>query len=181
MGRLNQLDRHRGAPASPLSAASRPRSVSAAGWIPRASSRSSPVASFSSSSEASISSAASSGVARDPVSRQAQVDAERHQPLLSAVVEVSLEPPPLVVSGVTMREREARSSSTVARKLRVQPLILECERCGGADCLHEVALVGEVGVVDDRGDPPSLMLDGGDDLSRRAPDRPALGRPSAST
>ena len=40
------------------------------------------------------------GVARDPLSRQAQVDAERHQPLLSAVVQVSLEPPPLLISGL---------------------------------------------------------------------------------
>ena len=52
-------------------------------------------------------------------------------------------------------------------QLGVQPLILERERRRGADCLDEITLLGKSGVVDDRRDPPSFMLDGGGDLALR--------------
>ena len=119
-------------------------------------------------------------VARDQVSRQAQVDAERHQPLLCSVVEVPFEPPAFRVSrGDDPRARGAELVNAGAQ-LGVQPLILECERGRGADCLHEVALLCKVGVVDDRGDPPSFVLDSVAIFPFGAGSI-CIGRPSAST
>ena len=87
-------------PRAPSSAARRPRSVSTAGWMPRASSRSSSSA-WASSSLAPTSSSPAQRPGRSPTFACASRSAERErdQPLLRAVVEVALEPPPLVVAG----------------------------------------------------------------------------------
>ena len=106
-------------------------------------------------------------IARDQVSRQAEIDAERHQPLLCSVVEVPLQPLAFRVSrGDDPRARGAELVN-VRTQLGVQPLILECERCGGADRPHEVALLCKLGIVDDGADPPTLVLDDCRDLSLR--------------
>ena len=81
--------------ASAESAASRPRSVRIAGWIPRARLRSSASACFESSCACSTSARAPSGSESSFGSGASEVDRERSQSLLRAVVEVALDPPPL--------------------------------------------------------------------------------------
>ena len=84
---------------SACSAGSSPRSVSTAGWMPRASSRSS-ARLVCSSSCARSSSAASSASPSARVARRAQQQRERDEPRLRAVVQVALEPPALGVAGL---------------------------------------------------------------------------------
>ena len=55
------------------------------------------------------------GVLGHQVLDQPDVHGQRHQVLLGAVVEVPFDPPPLGVSGATMRDREARSSAACRR------------------------------------------------------------------
>ena len=77
----------------------RPASVRIAGWIPRASSRSSWMASFSSAAASSAAAIASSFRAGGLEARSQQPERERQrdEPLLGAVVEVALEPAPFLV------------------------------------------------------------------------------------
>ena len=77
----------------PSSAAPRPCSVNTAGWIPRASSRSS--RSDSSSSCLASSSRRRAGGPHELTLQGPELQRERDQPLLRAVVQVSLEPSPL--------------------------------------------------------------------------------------
>ncbi len=86
--------------ASAESAASRPRSVRIAGWIPRARLRSSARACFESSCACSTSARARVRIGVELRAGAAEVDRERRQPLLGAVVEIALDPPPLGDRGV---------------------------------------------------------------------------------
>ena len=86
--------------ASAWIAPARPVSVSTAGWIPRASSRSSVSASRASLPADSISDPSSGSAAAAPVAGHPQGQAQGHQPLLCAVVQVAFQPAPLGVPGL---------------------------------------------------------------------------------
>ena len=86
--------------ASASTAAPRPRSVSTAGWIPRASSRRSSRAAASSSRAATRTSSAPAGSELHLRLREPQRERQRDEPLLGAVVEVPLEPAPRFVAGL---------------------------------------------------------------------------------
>ena len=73
--------------------------MSTAGWIPRASSRSSAVAVARSSIASSSSSAASAGSALELAAREPEREREADEVLLGAVVQVALEPAAGVVGG----------------------------------------------------------------------------------
>ena len=72
---------------------------STAGWMPRASSRSSPSDWASSSPALVIIASADDGSRRMSGLDQPELQGQCDQPLLSAVVQVALEPPPLGVAG----------------------------------------------------------------------------------
>ena len=86
--------------ASASSAAARPRSVRMAGWIPRASARSSSSAAASSSRAELEHGLGRRRVAADLRLGEAERERERHQPLLGAVVEVPLEAASRFVAGL---------------------------------------------------------------------------------
>ena len=79
------------------SAAGSPRFVRMAGWMPRARSRSSFSARLASSPARRTSSAAAGSPVHGALLGHAQVQRERHEPLLCAVVQVALDPAPLGV------------------------------------------------------------------------------------
>ena len=99
------------------------------------------------------------GVVADPVLQQAQLQRDRHQPLLRAVVQVALEPPALGVAG---------GDDPLARCLQlVEPhvglgqeaLVLERDGRRRAGGLEQLGILVERGVVDERGDLPPVALD----------------------
>ena len=96
--------------ASESSAALRPW-LSTAGWIPRASSRSSS-SDRESSSPAALIALGQLRVALDAALDHAQLERHGDQPLLGPVVEVALEPPPLRVA----RRRRAARARRAARR-----------------------------------------------------------------
>ena len=93
--------------ASDSSAGPSPRSVRTAGWMPRASSRSSSSASASSSLAPVRIVVGRVRVEPELRLREPQRERERDEPLLGAVVEVALEPPRSASPASTMRAREA--------------------------------------------------------------------------
>ena len=98
-------------------------------------------------------------VARRAPPRDPELRAERDHPRLRAVVQVALEPAPLVVAGA--HEPRARRAQLLDPRpqLRGEALVLERERRRGARRADELGLVGERGIVLDRGDPAALQLD----------------------
>ena len=97
--------------------------------------------------------------------RQLELQRQRHQPRLRAVVQVALEPPPLGVAGLDQPRPRGAQLLDPRPQLRLQPLVLERQRRRRAGGAHELRLVVERRVVGDRGDPAALHLD-------RRPPRP---------
>ena len=141
------------------SAASRPW-LSTAGWIPRASSRSSSSDSESSSPADVSSSSASAGSVRSAALDHAQLERHGHEPRLRPVVEVALEPPALGVAGSDdALARRAQLGEPVLR-LRLQPRVVERDRRRGRDGRHELRIVVERCVVDEHRELAAVALDG---------------------
>ena len=88
---------------------------------------------------------------------------QRDEPLLRAVVEVALEPPPLDVGGLDEPEPGGAQLLEAGAQLGLQALVLEREAGGGDHRVDELGMVAERGVVHDRGDRPAGPLDGGGD------------------
>ena len=85
------------------------------------------------------------GRAAELRAQQSQREREHDEPLLGAVVEVALEPPPLGVAGLDdARPRRAQLLEPRAR-LRLQPLVVEREPGGGADLLEQTGIVEQLG------------------------------------
>ena len=135
-------------PASVRIAAPSPWSVSTAGWIPRASSRS--------SASASCSSPRSPRAARRPARRRRcdRRELERHtegeQPLLGTVVQVALQPAPLLIARTHDPRPRLAQLGKLRAQLGLQPLILHGEACGRPGRLEERRLIQQDRVVDDR-------------------------------
>ena len=83
------------------------------------------------------------GVLSDPAPDQGELEGEGHQPLLRAVVQVALEPPALLVA--CGHQALARRAQLLQLRLglRVQVIVLERDRRGGADRLHQFWVVVE--------------------------------------
>ena len=134
-----------------------PRSVRIAGWMPRASSRSS--LSATASLEASSSTSGSASLAAHARLEQAQVEREADELLLGAVVEVALEPAARGVGGLD--DAHARDAQLLHARAQVglQALVVECERGRRGGRLHELGAGLQRRVVDDRRDAPAVALD----------------------
>ena len=96
---------------------------------------------------------------------EAQLQGERHQLLLGAVVEVPLQPPALGVGDLD--DAGARIAQLVEPGAQVGPqaLVLELQHGGGAGRLDDVG-VGQVGAVDDGRDQLAVVLDRRPDPAR---------------
>ena len=93
------------------------------------------------------------------LAREVEHDRERDEALLGAVVQVALEPP---ARRVTRRhEPRARRLQLVdpCAQLGGEPLVLERERRRRAGGAHQLAVVVERRIVDDRGDRLAVALD----------------------
>ena len=148
--------------ASAASAAARPSSVRIAGWMPRASARSSssaPPTSASASVEQLVDGAVPVG---ESAAGELECEPDPEQALLGAVVEVALEPPPLGVAGLDDPRARGAHLGELGAQLRLQARVLEREARGRADGLEQRGLVEERRVVDERGDPPAVVLEHGD-------------------
>ena len=80
------------------------------------------------------------GIVSDPVSGQAEIDPERHQPLLRAIVEVPFEPAAFRVAGVDDPRARGSEFVDVRPQLGIEPFVLERQRRGGPDGLHQFGL-----------------------------------------
>ena len=146
--------------ASAATAGTSPRSVRITGWMPRASSRSSAsaVASFSDSA-----STCSFGllVAVELRLQQPQVERQRDELLLGAVVEVALDPAARVVAGLDDAHARDPQLLDAGAQVGLQPLVVDRQRGAGGGGVDELGPGVELGVVDDRGDAAAVALDRG--------------------
>ena len=144
--------------ASDLSAAFSPW-LSTAGWIPRASSR-------SSSSDCESSSLAEADellrqrrVGADAALDHPQLERDGDEPLLRAVVEVALQPPPFRVAGGDDALARGAQLREPVLGLGLQPRVVERDRGRGGDGLHELRIVVERRVVDEHPELAAVALD----------------------
>ena len=108
--------------------------------------------------------------------REAKRERERDEPLLRAVVEVALEPPPLGVARLDdARPRRAQLLELRAH-LGLQALVLEREPGRGGDLVDELLVVEQAGRVPEHGDVASLP-DEARSLLTLAVDRASARRP----
>ena len=99
------------------------------------------------------------GVLIDQLPRQLEPDAEGHEPLLRPVVQIALDPPPLVVGGgLDPRARVGQLAQGTVDVGDQAPVLVPDEgiRADGAD---ERALPVERGIVDDRREVPVAVAD----------------------
>jgi hypothetical protein len=84
----------------------------------------------------------------EPPLRGAELEPERHQPLLGAVVEVALDPPALFVAGRDDAGAGLLDEHELRAELGMEAGILEREPRGGRCIADESGLVLEACVVD---------------------------------
>ena len=80
----------------------------------------------------------------------AELERERDQPLLGAVVEVALQPLPLLLSRLDHPPARAAQLLEAGLQLDVQPAVLERDGGRRADRVEQLGLVVERGVVHQR-------------------------------
>jgi hypothetical protein len=93
-----------------------------------------------------------------PPQRAAELEGERHEPLLGAVVEVALDPAPLLVRSGGDAGARLLDGRELGAHLRVQARVDEREPGRGRDRRHELRLVAQRRVVHEHGQrlPPVL-------------------------
>ena len=97
-------------------------------------------------------------VGADVALQQAQLQRDRDEALLGAVVEVALEPPPLGVAGRDDALPRGLQLDHPRAQLGLQALALERDVRCGAHHLEQIGLVGEGRVVHERGDVPAVAV-----------------------
>ena len=128
--------------------------------MPAARSRSSPTAAWALANALSTSSRAPRRVALEALARELQLDHQRHQPLLRAVVQVAPEPPALGVAGLD--EPRARRAQRLQPRpqLDLQPRVLDRQRRRGRR-LEAAARASRTAPAScsERADAPALVVD----------------------
>ena len=162
--------------ASAATAGTSPRSVRITGWMPRASSRSS-----AARWRASPTARRPSGgglVAVQLGLQQPQVERQRDELLLGAVVEVALDPAAGVVGGLDDAHARDAQLLDAGAQVGLQALVVDRQRGAGGGGVDELRPGVELGVVDDRGDAAAVALDRGPGAARsRARAAAPRGRP----
>ena len=100
-------------------------------------------------------------VLADAVLGQPQLQRDRDQALLRAVVQIALDAPPRRIAGRDDAFARGRQLLDARLELRLQPLALERHVGGRANDLEQLRLVGQRGVVDERGDVVAVVVDRG--------------------
>ena len=149
-----------------------------AGWIPRASSRSSARARSSSSARLVEEPGQHRVGPRGPVARLAQLEGERDETLLGTVVEIALDAPPLGVGRLDQPRPGRPDVVELGADLGLETLVDEAQARRRAGRLHQVGILVQGRVVQDEGQWFAvLVLDRRDGDSRRV-GGDARGRPS---
>ena len=86
------------------------------------------------------------------ISDELQREAEAEQPLLGAVVQIALEPAPLLVAGRDDPRARGTQLHQLRAQLRLQPLVLERQPCRRARRLEQPRPLEQRGVVHERRD-----------------------------
>ncbi len=134
--------------ASASTAAASPSSASTAGKIPWASSRSSTIASRNSDfGSVEASNRVRSRTRRQLQAREAQRQRESHEPLLRAVVKITLEPLSLRIACLDDARAGCAQLYEPSLYLSLEALVLEREPGGRRDVFHELLVVEESGRV----------------------------------
>ena len=94
----------------------------------------------------------------DSWAEQAKLHAERDEPLLRAVVQVSLEPTALLIAGADDPRPRRAQLVHPGSQLGRQPFVLERDPGGGDDRVEQFALLCQRRVVDDRGNALTVLL-----------------------
>src|SRR3954468_6477405 len=94
--------------------------------------------------------------------RHAELERQRHEPLLGAVVEVALEPAALAHRHLDEPRPRGLQLLDPRAELRLEALVLELERRRRGRRAHEARVVAQRGVVDDGADALAVALDLGD-------------------
>ena len=143
-----------------------------AGWIPAARSRSSSTAARALSKAWSTRPRARPGVALPALAGELQLEHQRDEPLLGAVVEVAAEAPPLGVAGLDDPRARGAQRLEPGAQLGLEAGVLERERGGAGRRAQQFGLLGQLRVVDERRDDPAVV----DHLGGRPPARPRTRR-----
>ena len=93
--------------------------------------------------------------------QQPQVQRQRDELLLGAVVEVALDPPAGVVGGLDDAHARDPQLLHAGAQVGLQPLVVDRQRGAGGGGVDELGPGVELGVVDDRGDAAAVALDRG--------------------
>ena len=99
-------------------------------------------------------------------SRDLQLEAERDESLLGAVMEVSLDPPALEIPGLDDPCARGADLLELRFDLGRQSIVLDRQPHGAGDRGDQARLLEEDGVVDDRGLPDAVPLEHRDGLAR---------------
>ena len=120
-------------------------------------------------------------LARELCLEQPERHRDRDEPLLGAVVEVALDPPPLGVGRLDQPRARRLQLDQPGAQLGLQALVLEREARGRADRPHELGVVLEHGVVQQHGDRLSVARDECRASARCPASGSLTGVPSPST
>ncbi len=127
--------------------------------MPRASARSSASASTTSVSASASSSSSGGAAVGESSAGELEREPDPEQVLLGAVVEVALEPASLGVAGLDDAGAGGAHLGELGAQLGLEARVLERERGGGADRLDELGVVEQRRVVDEGGEPVSVVLE----------------------
>src|SRR3954465_12899432 len=97
-------------------------------------------------------------VALEPLLQEAQLERQADQALLGAVMKVALQALALLLPDFDHTPPGATQLLEARPQLDVKPPVLESDRGRGADRLEQLRLVGERGVVEQRGDGRSVLV-----------------------
>jgi hypothetical protein len=111
-------------------------------------------------------------VVGDLAAGEPQMERQRDEPLLGAVVQVTLQAPALRVADLDQPQARGADLLDPRAQLRLQPLVLEAEGGGGGRAADELGLRAQRVVVDEGGHPVPVEVD-----LRERPPGPGLREP----
>src|SRR5215218_9456396 len=100
------------------------------------------------------------GLSESPL-RGSEIERERNEALLRSVVEIALDPPPLLVSRCDDSAAGLLDLRQLRVHLRVQPGVLQRHPGSGAGGLNELRLLAQARIVDERREWRTLVVQSG--------------------
>ena len=98
-------------------------------------------------------------VALEPLARELELDHQRDQPLLGAVVEVAAEPAALGVTGLDEPGARRAQRLQARAQLHLEPRVLDRQRGGRRGVAQQLRALAQAGSWIERADTAALVLD----------------------